>query len=984
MSITPFASPEQQRLAALKAYKILDTATEQDYDELTELAAAICQTPIALISLVDQDRQWFKSRKGLDVTETERSQSFCAHAIQQPTELMQVEDANIDERFKDNPLVTGDPHITFYAGMPLVDDEGHALGSLCVIDNKPRRLDEAQQRALKVLARQVVGKLNLRKKVIDLEMAHTDNAALHTKSRESEHNLRRIIEQSPAAIIVFRGANLMIDAANPAMLTLLDQEAGIVGQPLLQAIPELDGQPAYHLLTEIYKTGEPVYGYDTPVQLKRNGQIETGYFNFTYTPLIEDGHVVGIIDMAIEVTEQVKARKAIEQSEHRLRQMVMSAPMGMCILKGHDLVIEIANEPMLKIWTRKADEVLGKRLTDVFPEVKGQPFPAMLRKVLDTGEPLAIPELSADIAETDGTINRVYIDFTYDPLLDADGKPEAIMATVINITETVKARKLLEASENQLQNANEELTTVNEEQSAANEELAALNEELISTNEQLQLAHTLLLETELKLNLAIGGAQLGLWTLDFADNRLELNTEYRNMFGLPLNGEVSLDAIMQIVDPAYITLLQQAISDGIQYQRDADLLYPIRHGVTGQRRWIKARGRVQQDESKTPVRFIGINIDVTREIDAIERAEALHQTLANTHAKLAEQEENLRLAVSSANLGTWYMNMKTHEFVPSNRLKELFGYHVDELMPYSAASEQIEESHRDRVKQVIEVAINNRQEYDLEYPIIGYHDKKLRWVRATGKIFEAHGSSPEHFSGTIADITERKQEEQRKMDFIGIVSHELRSPLTALNGYVQVLALKGKKTEDQAVLDLTAKAKRQVDKMSSMITGFLDVARMGESQIQLKRTAFDMAALVKQAEDESLATITTHKVVFAPVEYTPVNADQDKIEQVLINFINNAVKYSPPGSTICVACITRGGRAHVNVADEGMGISPKDLPFVFNRFFRVESESMKSVKGFGIGLYLCKDIIERHGGKIGVESVLHKGSSFWFDLPVAL
>lgn len=164
------ATDEQARLAALRRYRILDTEPEQRFDDLTLLASQICETPMSLITLVDSDRQWFKSRVGLDVAETARSVAFCAHAIQEP-EIMQVPDATTDARFRDNPFVAGDPNIRFYAGAPLVTPDGYALGTLCVIDVKPRRLTEAQLRALDALRRQVESQLELRRNLDELAEA---------------------------------------------------------------------------------------------------------------------------------------------------------------------------------------------------------------------------------------------------------------------------------------------------------------------------------------------------------------------------------------------------------------------------------------------------------------------------------------------------------------------------------------------------------------------------------------------------------------------------------------------------------------------------------------------------------------------------------------------------------------------------------------------------------------------------------------------
>ena len=152
---------EADRLAALRRYKILDTEPERRFDDLALLASQICGTPMALISLVDRDRQWFKARVGVDVPQTPRDIAFCAHAIRQP-DLFVVPDALQDARFRDNPLVLTDPHIRFYAGAPLITADGHALGTICVLDRKPRVLTQAQEAALEALKRQVVSQLELR------------------------------------------------------------------------------------------------------------------------------------------------------------------------------------------------------------------------------------------------------------------------------------------------------------------------------------------------------------------------------------------------------------------------------------------------------------------------------------------------------------------------------------------------------------------------------------------------------------------------------------------------------------------------------------------------------------------------------------------------------------------------------------------------------------------------------------------------------
>ncbi|TRW25935.1 GAF domain-containing protein [Flavobacterium zepuense] len=175
--VTANLTEERERLLNLRSFGILDTFSETDYDDITKMASIICEAPIALISFVDQDRQWFKSARGLSVSETAREHSFCSHAIQTKHQPFIVEDSRIDIRFKDNPLVTGDPNIVFYAGIPLVSDDGFGLGTVCIIDTKPRVLTSDQLDALQILSRQTITLLNLRK----------TNKRLAQATKELEH-----------------------------------------------------------------------------------------------------------------------------------------------------------------------------------------------------------------------------------------------------------------------------------------------------------------------------------------------------------------------------------------------------------------------------------------------------------------------------------------------------------------------------------------------------------------------------------------------------------------------------------------------------------------------------------------------------------------------------------------------------------------------------------------------------------------------------
>ena len=189
MTDPPLPKNEQERLTALRSLNILDTPSEAAYDDLTRLAAFVCDAPMASISLVDEDRQWFKSRVGLDALETPRSVSFCAHAINQ-TDLFVVQDATKDQRFQGNPLVVEDPGIRFYAGMPITSPDGLNVGTLCVLDRRPRELSEEKKVALRVLARQVASHFQIRQQIEALRESQAKRQKVEQKLRESQAKLK--------------------------------------------------------------------------------------------------------------------------------------------------------------------------------------------------------------------------------------------------------------------------------------------------------------------------------------------------------------------------------------------------------------------------------------------------------------------------------------------------------------------------------------------------------------------------------------------------------------------------------------------------------------------------------------------------------------------------------------------------------------------------------------------------------------------------
>jgi PAS domain S-box-containing protein len=238
------------------------------------------------------------------------------------------------------------------------------------------------------------------------------------------------------------------------------------------------------------------------------------------------------------------------------------------------------------------------------------------------------------------------------------------------------------------------------------------------------------------------------------------------------------------------------------------------------------------------------------------------------------------------------------------------------------------------------------------------------------------------FSKIARDITEKKQEEMRKNDFIAIVSHELKTPLTSIKSYIQVLLEIAKKDEAVFSINALSRADIQIKKMTTLIQDFLNLARLEDGKMLLNKESFELHPFIEEIVNEVQFLATNHTIHFTDCKGVIINADKEKIGQVLTNLLSNAIKYSPKGGNITIDCKPLDGKVRIAVIDEGVGISKGDQKKLFDRFYRVKNEKVKTVSGFGIGLYLVSEIVRYHNSKIEVESTEDNGSTFYFDLDI--
>jgi signal transduction histidine kinase len=282
MRIAPPPDNELERLDALLRLDILDTPPEPQFDELTELASTLCQTPIALISLIDDKRQWFKSKVGLEANETSRDLAFCAHAILQD-ELFIVEDTLLDDRFADNPLVTGAPSIRFYAGVPLVTENGEALGTLCAIDQKPHSLSPEQRRGLTILAHQVMSQLNLRKSLRDIKQHMQDAQDAQARKNHFFRFIAHELQQPFQELLQFSNQlRLDLDLIDPTDLRTLVSQLNhsarttfrMVDNLLQWSMLETNSMPCQPMDIPLDQLIQPIVSMFSPIARQKSVQIQ--------------------------------------------------------------------------------------------------------------------------------------------------------------------------------------------------------------------------------------------------------------------------------------------------------------------------------------------------------------------------------------------------------------------------------------------------------------------------------------------------------------------------------------------------------------------------------------------------------------------------------------------------------------------------------------------------------------------------------------
>ncbi|KQR90834.1 hypothetical protein ASG01_14815 [Chryseobacterium sp. Leaf180] len=624
------------------------------------------------------------------------------------------------------------------------------------------------------------------------------------------------------------------------------------------------------------------------------------------------------------------------EADNNINQIINMLPASVVVIRTNDLIVEMINDANLNYWKKTREEVIGLPFLEILPDLADQPFASQLRHVIKTGEMIDIKESPVLFTEANGSIRETFVDYTYQPLSDIHGNRNGVLVMSFEITDRVLARKQLEKYA---------------------QELAAAYDLQTNLNDALSKSESRFKYVFQEAPVAIGLLRGRDFILESANSRiLEVWGKDENIIGMKL-----ADALPEIKDQPFLGLLQNVLETGIPFKANEIQAF-LEHKEGLKELFFNVVYQPVRSSSVDVADILVVATDVSEQVYArkqVEKSEAYYKMLADlVPAKISN-------ALPSGK--ATFFNRRWLEF-SGRSFEELQDLGYFEMI-HPADRENFKtgllESARKGESFVSEIRFKNSEGKYIWHlnnasPILDEKRKVVSWI------------------GSTTDIQWLKKEEQRKNDFIGMVSHEMKTPLTSINLYLQMLHTKAQKSDDLFLQKASEQSLKQVKHMTAMINGFLDVSRLESGKMILEKSDFDIQDLIKEAKLDYSLQYTSHQIQYGEIPSVKINADFGKIAQVLNNLVGNAVKYSESGTQITISAEVIADHVRISVKDEGIGIKPENTAKLFDRYYRVKESS--DIAGFGIGLYLCSEIIASHYGKIGVERTETKGSTFYFEL----
>jgi two-component system sensor histidine kinase VicK len=599
--------------------------------------------------------------------------------------------------------------------------------------------------------------------------------------------------------------------------------------------------------------------------------------------------------------------------------IMLSTPFPMYIAWGREFIQLYNNGYRPILGSTKHPQAMGIGTSETFPEIWDIVGP-MFTQVMN-GEAIWAPDFMY-VLDRNGYLEECYFDFSYSPIYNGDGTIGGVLVTVIETTENKKNLKKLEESNLALQNSQNNLNNLVAYAPVA---MAVFR----GPDYIVEIANAKALE---------------LW-----------NKRADELMNKPL-----FEGMPEIKDQGIDMLLANVFTTGERFIANELPVKLLRDGEL-KTTYINFVYEALKDSMNNIYGVATVGVEVTEQVIARRQVE--------------EAEERARLTVEAADIGTFDYSIPDDHIITSPRLDAIMG-----IKTPGDHNKYLNSVHPE------DMAIRNKA-YEEGYKTgkVFYEVRVLkggetRWVQTKGQVYYNEKSEPVRILGTMLDITDQKNMEKRKDDFISIASHELKTPVTALKASLQML-YKLKDNPSDKFPRLIDQSIRSMHKVSTLIEDLLNVNRIKEAELPLSKSTFIISELLN-ASCNHISLSGKHELIILGDKTLKVYADERAIDQVVVNLVNNAVKYAPGSKNIYLKIEQQiDGKAKISVKDNGPGIPPNKLPFLFNRYYQVNSAGYTS-SGLGLGLYISAEIVKRHGGEVGVESELGKGSTFWFTLPL--
>ncbi|WP_262147504.1 ATP-binding protein [Chryseobacterium foetidum] len=499
------------------------------------------------------------------------------------------------------------------------------------------------------------------------------------------------------------------------------------------------------------------------------------------------------------------------------------------------------------------------------------------------------------------------------------------------------------------------------------EKLARINEESREYNNKLNLSNKKLEQSELRLKSFITKAPIAFGILRGDDLIVETANEMilkvwrkdRDVIGKPIR-----EALPELKDQPYFDILANVLKTGKPFFGNTAKAILEDEGVLHEG-WFDFIYEPLKDENGNTSSIIVIANEVTDRINKKEELENLNQ--------------RYELALKAGQLGTYTLDLKTGKMICSDVCKSNYGRSSSDRFDFDDFIETVVPEHRKMVSEKVNDSIKSGMPYNSEY-LIQRPDGSFHWMNASGlPSYDADGN-PAFMTGVTSNVTKRKNYETQKDDFLSIASHELKTPITSLKASIQLLdRLKNKPTHEK-IPKLIEQSTKSIEKLTGLVDDLLNLNRLSGGRMELVKTEFNVSEMLESCCEFTRLT-DSHKVKITGDQNIKAFADEDRIDQVVVNFLNNAVKYASQSKEFHLNIEKTDDFIKIGVQDFGDGIDEEIQPYLFERYFRANHEE-KHYSGLGLGLYISAEIIKRHGGEIGVESKKGNGSTFWFTLPV--